>query len=371
MSDPQFFSDQPKFVERGVTLSASTVKYSEEWMYALLDSMATMRMNSLLWEVKVAAGDSAQTHGSPDATTNFPVTSEPFITPAEAKHIVAYARERGIEVIPEINAPGHLRTWLKHYPQYAIQLSTGELDLERLDATNPEAVQWYFKLIDSYADIFDSTWWHMGADEFENQLDHRTYADYPQLTEAAHARWGEAAQPWDINTDFVNQVNEHIKSRGKRLRVWNDGMRRGGVVQLDADIVVEYWLDRKEASYSPAEIAAAGHELVNVPQYLYFSRSEKQIYDPQPAEIYQGQRRMLELFDGDQTGPTPRGVRLSLWPDRDWMQTPGEVLREARDVLILVGQIAWDGERVHTALPTWAEFKEYADRIDLPVAPEY
>ena len=361
MSQPQFFSEKPKFAERGVTLSASTVKYSEEWMYALLDSMAQMRLNSLLWEVKVASTD----------TEIFPVTNEPFITPVEAKRIVAYARERGIEVIPEINAPGHLRTWLTHYPQYAIQLSTGDLDLERIDATNPQAVEWYLQLVDSYAEVFDSPWWHMGADEFENQLDHRTYADYPQLAEAARERWGAAAQPWDINTNFVNQVNAHLKSRGKRLRVWNDGMRREGMIRLDSDIVVEYWLDRKEASYTPAEIGAAGHEMVNVPQYLYFSRSEKQIYDPQPAEIYTGPRGMLDLFDGDQVGPQAFGIRLSLWPDRDWMQTPGEVLREARDVLILVGQVAWDGAQAHAKWPTWAEFKEYADGIDLPAAPEY
>lgn len=210
----------------------------------------------------------------------------------------------------------------------------------------------------------------MGADEFENELDHRTYADYPQLAQIARERFGTEAQPWDVNTAFVNAVNEHLKKQGKKLRVWNDGIRRGGAVRLDKDIVVEYWLDRKEISYSPEELAQAGHELVNVPQYLYFSRSEKHIYHPSAQEVYEGKRRTLELFDGDQSvtaeGKT-RGVRLSLWPDRDWFQTPREVLQEARDMLILVGHIAWDGQ---PPFSSWAEFKEYADSLELPDIPE-
>lgn len=371
MTKPTFRDAAPRFAERGVTLSASTVKYSQEWMRCLIDYMAAMRMNSLLWEVKISRGfEGADENGR--SADGFFATEEPYVTPEQAQETLAYARDRGIKVIPEINSPGHLRTWLTHFPQYAITLSSGEPDLERLDAANPEAVQWYLDLADSYAKVFDSEWWHMGADEFENELDHRTYADYPQLAQIARERYGDAAQPWDINTAFVNTVNTHMKKQGKRLRIWNDGIRRGGAVSLEKDIVIEYWLDRKEISYSPQELAQAGHTLVSVPQYLYFSRSAKDLYDPKPQEIFEGERASLELFDGDQKvtveGSLQLGVRLSLWPDKDWMQTPGEVLREARDTLILIGQLAWDGEKTHE---TWDEFKAYADSIDLPEVPEY
>lgn len=370
MTISMFRDAAPRFAERGVTLSASTVKYSPEWMHCLLDYMAAMRMNSLLWEVKISRGrESAGESGVSE--DGFFATAEPYVTPEQARETLSYARERGINVIPEINSPGHLRTWLTKFPQYAIPLASGEPDLERLDASNPEAVQWYLDLADSYARVFDSEWWHMGADEFENELDHRTYADYPHLAEIARQCFGSEAKPWDVNTAFVNTVNAHMKQRGKRLRIWNDGIRRGGVVPLDRDIVVEYWLDRKEASYSPEELAQAGHELVNVPQYLYFSRSEKHIYHPSAQEVYEGKRRTLELFDGDQAMTVEgknRGVRLSLWPDRDWFQTPGEALREARDMFILVGHIAWNGE---PPFSSWSEFKGYADSLELPDIPEY
>ncbi len=359
MKLPLFSSSSPRYAERGVTLSASTVAYTDEWMHALLDQMAMMRLNTLLWEVKIS--------GAKD----WPQTDQPFVTPQEAQSIVHYAADRGITVIPEVNAPGHMRTWLSEYPEYAITDATGEKDLERLDVTNEQAKSWYWNLIEKYCSIFTADEWHMGADEFENKLDNRTYADYPDLAHWAVDMYGSQAKPWDPITAFINETNAFLNGCGKKLRIWNDGQRSGGVVPLDSDITVEYWLDKgiEGGYYTPQQFAQMGHSLVNVPQYLYFSRSEKHIYDPQPQEIFEGVRKHLDLFDGDQSllnFEACRGVRFSLWPDRAECQTPAEVLREARDILILLGQIAWDGEISHT---TWKEFKFYADSLDLPPIP--
>ena len=340
MATPVFTYDNPmSWAECGVTLSASTVRYSEEWMRALLSHMARARMNVLLWEVKIARGESGA-----KSTTGF-ITSQPFVTPEEAHRIIGYARELGIAVIPEINSPGHLRTWLTHYPEFAIRDAKGERDLERLDVLNPEAVQWYLDLADSYAEVFDSPWWHMGADEFENELDHRTYADYPQLAAAAVERYGVGAQPWDVNMAFVNTVAEHMRRHGLKLRIWNDGLRRGGKVQLDPSIIVEYWIDKGANYLNPCEIAAAGHDLINVPQRLYFSRSEKHIYSPNAQAIAAAGRAGLALFDGDQVLPAElahkqRGIRVSLWPDRAECQSAEDFFAEAQDMITLVGELA-------------------------------
>lgn len=242
MAHPQFSSDQPRYPERGVTLSASTVAYSQEWMHALLEQMAALKLNTLLWEVKISGDDA------------FPFTEPPYVTPDEARAIVDYADDLGITVVPEVNSPGHMRTWLTHFPQFAITDSTGERDLERLDVSNPDARAWYFELVSRYLGIFHANEWHMGADEFENKLDNRTYDDYPMLVDKARELYGGDAKPWDPITAFINETNAFVKSRGARLRIWNDGQRSGGVVPLDTDVTVEYWLDKGIAEIGRAHV---------------------------------------------------------------------------------------------------------------------
>lgn len=324
----------PFYAERGVTLSASTLTYSEEFIDQLLALMSRLRLNQLLLEVNLgdAVGDTPQW---------------PYWTKPEVAYIVERARAHHIEVIPQVNAPSHMETFLRHAPQYAL-LRDGRPDLDRLDFTRADSVDFYMEIVDSYSEVFDSKWWHMGADEFEhNDI---TFDSFPQLSEKAREILGEGAGPRELYIRFINEVAARLRSRGKRLRVWNDSLRPTRV-KLDPDIVVEYWQD---AGLRPEEHLENGHEVVNVSEHLYWSRSEVAFMDPK--DKYES--RSVDAFATGWQGSRPgiRGLRASIWPDRAWMQTENEVIDEVGLGIALVAQNAWSHSYPWS---TWEDAREH------------
>ncbi|MCV0020992.1 family 20 glycosylhydrolase, partial [Mobiluncus curtisii] len=124
------------FPERGVTLCASQVGISIEFIEALLERMHELELNTLIWELKLKSPrwERANTWH--------------YYTSSQVSQILALAQRLGIEVIPEVNAPGHMGIWLENYPQYALRRPDGSVDPEgRLDITNPQAIEFYLQIV--------------------------------------------------------------------------------------------------------------------------------------------------------------------------------------------------------------------------------
>lgn len=333
----------PHFAHRGVTLSASTLTYSEPFISQLLARMRKLRLNELLLEANIAEP------GSP----------WPYWRRDQIAAIVKAARSAHIDVVPEVNAPSHMRPFLVAHPDRALRRGgDGEPDLERLDFTREDAADFYLSIVDTYADVFDSSWWHMGADEFEYA--NLTYADFPQIGEAARRKFGPSAQPRDMFFDFINQVARGMKARGKRLRIWNDGVVVPNIVELDRDITIEYWYYK---TLAPGALLQAGFHVMNTGIQYYWSRSEPFAVDARA--IYE--ERLEDRFDDGETYREAgvAGLRCSIWPDRAWMETENQVADEVRDGLAVTAQAGWS----HThPWRTWAGAREVLDR-EVPLAP--
>ncbi|MDD7384137.1 MAG: family 20 glycosylhydrolase [Actinomycetaceae bacterium] len=351
----------------GFTLCAATVKYPIDWMKRLLDVMGELGYTQLLWECKVAL----------PRVESFP--SWPYYTIEEAQEITAWASARGIEVIPEINAPAHMGIWLSAFPEFAITNAHGEKDVERLDFVRDDAVHFYENIINEYLEIFPGKYWHMGADEFDYRA---TFSDYPHIDAFAQQMYGIDATGHDAFIAFINRINEFVKSKGRTLRIWNDGLRETNVVHLDQDVVIEYWLRR---GIDAQTLVDRGYTVMNSPQYLYHSRSVP-FYGIRTSELYSGENWDLHAFDagpiedggivGEGTGVSEisplgspvvfrdssqlEGIKVSLWPDEASCQTDRSALDEMRVALAYVAHIAAGGGREWN---TWGSAQaEFADR---------
>ncbi|WP_072344599.1 family 20 glycosylhydrolase [Actinomyces urinae] len=332
----------PFYRERGVTLSASTLVFSRPFLTELLRLMRSLRLNQLLLEVNIAEKGSQW----------------PYWRAEEVRWIVEQARINHIEVIPQVNAPSHMETYLRHVPEMAL-VRDGKPDLERLDFTRPQALEFYMAMVDKYADVFTSSLWHMGADEFEHAG--VTFDDFPQIRERAQELLGADAQPQDLYVHFINEVAQQLAQRGKRLRIWNDSLKPTKVA-LAQDIVVEYWQDR---GYRVGELLDAGFEVLNVSEHLYWSRSEMMCMDPEEKYV----TRTVDSFaTGEQVyHSNVLGLRASIWPDRAWIQTENEVIEEVRPGLSLVAQNGWS----HTyPWPQWSDALQVIDQVVVQEQPE-
>ena len=190
--------DTPKYAERAVTLCACQINIAPEWIERFLNEMADLKLNQILLELKV------KSDRYPEANT------WSYYTREDIKALVAKADSYGIDVIPEINSPGHMNIWLENKPELQLVNNDGVPQPDRLDLSKPEAVQFYKDLIDEYDGVFTTKWWHMGADEY---MINSGFQNFTALTAWAQRTYGEGATIGDAFIGFINDVNAHVKSK--------------------------------------------------------------------------------------------------------------------------------------------------------------
>lgn len=324
----------PPSMEQGVTLCASGVNFAPAALLRLLDMMAENHCNVLMLEAKL------ESRAHPRANT------WPYYTAKQLRRIVNYAESLNIEVIPEVNAPGHMGTWLENYPELQLLNSDGVRQAGRLDISSDAAWEFYRQIIDDYLEVFSSPHFHGGADEYMISSD---YGDYPQLTAAAARRYGSKGQPSDLFYAWINRVNRYLNERGRTLRIWNDGLAGKNIEELDSNIIIECWWDQGERA---ADLAARGHRLINCNNALYLSRSEQQ-FDPDVAKLRADGFSIHSLANDsgpEQAPPGPAlrdavlGARVSIWPDTAYFQTDNEVLKQVDPLLRYLDDISAGNE---------------------------
>ncbi|MEU1257215.1 family 20 glycosylhydrolase [Streptomyces chartreusis] len=313
--------DVPRFKERGVGVCACYIHVSMPWLENLVREMAYNKLNQLLLELKV------RSDAHPEANT------WGYYTKDEIRGLVALGKRYHVEIIPEINSPGHMDPWIENRPDLQLTDSDGNKQPSRLDITRPEALAHYTGLIDEYAEVFTSTSWHMGADEYMLGSD---FAKYPQILKYAQDRYGPGATPQDAFIDFVNRVHAHAADKGKRLRIWNDGLTGANTVPVTAGTTVEHWLN---VATKPSRLRAQGYPLMNAAYALYlvrggFHSDTKGLYDQSwDPRSFEGEK--LATSDGI------TGAKISLWPDNGRGETENEVAVALWPALRHIAQATW------------------------------
>lgn len=336
--------DIPEYAERGVTVCACVINISPEFMDRLIEDMAFLKLNTMLVELKVKVDGYPQTN------------TWSYYTKDDIRALVSKAKRYGIDVIPEINSPGHMEIWLENMPE--LQLTnerTGAKDEVRMDITKDASFEFYTDLIDEYLEAFDSDYWHMGVDEY---MLGSGYANYPQIKRFAEDRFGAGATENDVVAWYVNKVNAYVKSKGKKLRIWNDGvMTENRFVRFDTDIIVEHW-NQSGSSVRPQQFIDWGHDVNNISNALYMVRGG---YGVNSKNLYENGWTPKQFYGQTVTRGTEKilGARMSIWPDGGTPQE-AENTTEARmfEPLRLVAQTTWTDER------PWANYAAFKSAMD-------
>nr|WSY49816.1 family 20 glycosylhydrolase [Streptomyces sp. NBC_00886] len=325
--------DVPRYKERGVGVCACYIHISLPWLENLVREMAYHKLNQLLLELKVK-GDA-----HPEANT------WGYYTKDEMRRLVALGDKYHVEIIPEINSPGHMDPWIENRPDLQLTDSDGNKQPARLDVTQQAAFDYYTSLMDEYAQVFTATSWHMGADEYMLGSD---YSKYPQMLRYAQEKYGANATPQDAYIDFINRVQAYAASKGKKLRIWNDGLTGADTVPVAAGTTVEHWLN---VQTKPGQLIAQGYPLMNAAYSLYlvrggFHSDTEALYDQSwDPRSFEGEK--LASSDGI------TGAKISLWPDNGRGETENEVATDIEPALRHIAQATWGDPRPDA---TYAQF---------------
>lgn len=186
--------------------------------------------------------------------------------------IVAYAAERHVSVLPEIDMPGHMVAAIAAYPELG---NTGEPQevltkwgiSEHVLNLEPSTLQFCRDVIDEVAEIFPGAYFHVGGDECPT-----TEWEESRKAKALMAEHGFES-PRQLQGWFTGQMADHLTSIGRRLVGW-DEILEGGAPEGS---VVMSWRGEEGG----IEAATAGHDVVMAPEeWLYFDWA----YSDDPAE---------------------------------------------------------------------------------------
>lgn len=323
--------------ERGVLLDMGRKYWPQEKIIELLNLMEKNGFNTLQLHFSENLGFRIECKKYPK------IVSEDHLTQKEIQEIISIAYKKGIEIIPDLDTPGHLNQVLKNYPHFALkkQTESGELvpDIWALDITNEQAISFILEIYQEYCELFsDSHYFHIGADEF---IDFGNVHLYPQLVEASKQRYGQEASGLEIYVDYVNRLVEFMKEKGKISRIWNDGfyrLDRTSVLELTKDVEVTYWT-RWNQQMAPVETwLEKGYKMLNFnDNYFYFVFGEAASYTYPTAEKITRDWN-IDLFASDQQIEAADreqvlGMYLSIWADIPEALTCDEVLEKIAPVM--------------------------------------
>src|SRR5215472_8571154 len=227
--------DHPRFPWRGLMLDAS-----RHWMPIAvvernLDAMAAVKLNVFHWHLSDDQGFRVESR-------RFPKLHElgsdgNFYTQDEIRRVIAYARDRGIRVIPEFDIPGHATSWLIGYPEIAS--APGPYEIQRrwgifeptMDPTREETYRFLDAFLGEMCALFPDRYFHIGGDEVEE-----TQWKNSTAIQAFAKQHGLATGP-ELHQYFNRRVQDLVKKHGKIMIGWDEVLGPG----LAADTVIQSW----------------------------------------------------------------------------------------------------------------------------------
>ncbi len=244
--------DYPAFPYRGLHLDVSRHFMSTDYIKTLLDLMAEYKLNRFHWHLTDGGGwrfeskkyplltrkaqarmESDWTRWWDNGQRNFVETGTPgsyggFYTQEEMREIVAYAAERHITVIPEIEMPGHSNEVFFAYPELTCKGTTGSSDY---CIGNPKTFEFLFNILDEVMDIFPSRYIHIGGDE-AGKNDWKTCPACQHLMKNEKLEDVDELQSWSIR-----KVEQYLNGKGRRIIGWDEILQGG----LAPDATVMSW----------------------------------------------------------------------------------------------------------------------------------
>ena len=343
--------DYPEFPYRAFLLDCGRHFFPVETIRKVIDILALHQVNQFHWhltedqgwrlEIKkyprlTEVGSSRAGSPVPGQKGHDGVPVSGFYTQEEARGIVAYAAARGVEVIPEIDLPGHMKAALASYPElgctggpYEVACEYGVLD-DVLCAGREHTLQFVLDVLDEVLDIFPSRYIHLGGDECPKVRWEACPHCQAKIRELGlkpdgHMTAEELLQSW-----FMDQVIARLEEKGRRAIIWNDVLVDWSNEVIGApskNAVIAGWMRPVSAQIAVRE----GYDAILCPVgNLYLSAADGNALK---GDAYLRRVYDLPVMDGI------LGVEACLWSER--VPDEEDILWKLLPRLSAVAELQW------------------------------
>lgn len=286
-------SDWPRFGYRGLMLDVSRHFSDVEMVKRTIDMLALHQLNIFHWHLTDDQGWRIEIKSHPELTevgawrddtvvgrylggTDYPTDGKRhggFYTQEQIREIVAYAKERYIEIIPEIDLPGHTSAVLAAYPQlgcedkeYKVANRWGVIR-DVLCAGNPASLDLFKDIMDEVCELFPGKYVHLGGDECVKERWKACPKCQKKIRELGLKDGSRYSKEDYLQSWFMGEVASFVQSKGKHVIGWDEILEG---VPMD-DSVIMSW----RGTEGGITAAKMGHDVVMTPTSdMYFDQSQ-------------------------------------------------------------------------------------------------
>ena len=396
-------TDQPRFSYRGVLLDCGRHFFSVEFIKQFLDAMALHGCNQFHWHLTEDQGWRFEVKAYPELAKKGSLREKTVIGPGnmriydnipyggyytqeECRDIVRYAAERYINVVPEIDMPGHMQSALHVFPNlgctggpYSVAPHWGVMR-EVLCGGNPETLTFLKTVFGELCDVFPSKFIHIGGDECPKERWKKCAKCQAKIKELGltndpkdtgeggrGSQDGRSAEN-KLQTYINHEIEEFLASRGRSLIGWDEILAGG----LTENAIVMSWRGTKGG------IAAAKqkHRVIMSPNvFAYIDHPQLKDYSKQPQTTDSYQVSCSKMYSFEPVIPEELtaeeqdcilGVQANLWTEH--VAYPEHAFYQLLPRLGAMSEVQWcnpeqkDFEDWKKRLP---QLKRLYDRIGL------
>ena len=386
--------DQPRFGWRGLMLDVSRHFFTKEQVKQYIDDMVKYKFNVLHWHLTDDQGWRIEIKSLPKLTSvgawrvdktgtfnkfsnpepNEPRTYGGFYTQDDIKEIVQYAKERYVNILPEVDVPGHSLAAIAAYPELTCTAGTyvvnsgepfmvwppgghfyGLVD-NALCPANEKVYEFMDKVFTEVAQLFPFEYIHMGGDETARNFWAKSTAIKAMMKKENLKDLDE------VQSYFVKRMGKIVESKGKKLIGWDEILQGG----LAPGAAVMSWRGMKGG----IEAAKMGHEVVMTPTdfaYIDFMQGDGIVEPPVYAT--------LRLKKSYQFEPVPEGVdpslikggQANLWTEQVYNMRHAQYMTWPR--AFAIAEVLWSPKEKRNPIAIgWTDFvgrvEKHFERLD-------
>lgn len=340
-------SDSPEFEHRGLLLDCCRHFMDVDFIKKMIDNLALHKMNVLHWHLTEDQGWRIEIDAYPLLTevgawrTELDGTKHGgYYSKEEVRDIIQYAQKRHVEIIPEIELPGHSQAALASYPWLGC---TGD-QLEVANkwgvfkdiycAGNDSTIAFLEVVLDEVCELFPSDRIHIGGDEAPKVRWHSCDKCQQRIKE------NDLKDEYELQTWFIERIGKFLEGKGKRIIGWDEILEGG----LPEGAMVQSWRGMEGA----IEAVSIGTDVIVSPTshcYLDYPLSSTNL-----EEIYSFQPRPEGTLDGP---GRILGGECNMWTER----APQDLVEsKVFPRAIGLAEVLWSGPEFTGASDAYSKF---------------
>jgi len=367
--------DGPRFEWRGQHLDTARVFYTVAEIKTFINHMSLYKLNKFHWHLvddeawrmqvnaypQLCEKISSRGHGQlvePQYGSGAQASGG-FYSQQQMREIVDYAAQRNIEVIPEIDIPGHCYALLKLFPELSEAEDQSDYQSVQgyrnncLNPALPATYQFLERVFKEVAEIFPSQYVHIGADERPEG----SWQKSPKIA-ALMAEQGFSSTE-QVQSYFLNKVQQMLARLGKKTAAWEEATEQG---ELAKDGYIVSW----KGTVAGINALKRGYQVVMAPaQHCYFDVAQSRHWD-EPGLTWTGGRVGLQqVYDYNPLGEeisanlvaNLKGIQGCLWSEN--LYDKSIVEHQLFPRIIALAEICWSEPSRQNFSSFQADLKNY------------